>query len=137
MPFEQREQQGFLPPLRRCPPPDIVNLPCSAGLRVRRVATKNPIEQLHVMLDLLGIGEDVVTLLSEDARHAVKQAPLQTQSDRRAGLDDCLTCSDNVDCLNGLAVDFMGGASGSGCCDEPGVYTALREIQQDRNCQDG
>ena len=62
-------------------------------------------------LHLLYIREHVHALLGVDARDSVEEIALQTQGDRRAGLDDGVARSRDVDALDGLAVDLAGGRS--------------------------
>jgi hypothetical protein len=67
------------------------------------IAGKGLEEKLHLVLYLLGIGNQVSTLLVVHPRDAVEEVPLQAQCNRCTGLENLAACSLYIDFLYGLA----------------------------------
>lgn len=80
-----------------------------ARLRINSARAPDAEKGLHVRLHLLYVGEHVNALLRVHARDSVQETALQAQCDGRAGLDDGVACSRDVDALDGFASDFARG----------------------------
>lgn len=97
--------------LRRLP-----GLGISLVVDIRHLPVKSP----HGSFDACRIIEHVPALLGVDARDPVQEVALQAEGKRGAGVDDFLARLVDLDLLDGLAGDHLGGAAAADRGHPPG-----------------